>query len=78
LQIGNRGEDVRRWQKFLSRDQGIKLDPDSMALDGIFGAGTRHGTSTYQVTKGLTPSGIVDSKTYEQAVEDGFNPKGDV
>ncbi len=73
LQMGSHGQDVRKWQKFLSRDQGIELDFDSMALDGIFGVGTTHGTKTYQASKGLNPSGIVDSATYVQAVEDGFD-----
>jgi murein L,D-transpeptidase YcbB/YkuD len=44
-----------------------------MALDGIFEPSTRHGTKTYQASKGLNPSGIVDSATYVQAVEDGFD-----
>ncbi len=36
LKMGSRGQEVREWQKFLSRDQGIELDPASMALDGVY------------------------------------------
>ncbi|MBD2056973.1 peptidoglycan-binding protein [Oculatella sp. FACHB-28] len=78
LKMGSRGQEVRRWQKFLSRNQGIKLDPASMALDGVYGPGTTQGTRTYQINKGLVSSGIVDSTTYVQAVEDGFDPIIDV
>jgi peptidoglycan hydrolase-like protein with peptidoglycan-binding domain len=78
LKIGASGEAVRKWQKFLSRDKGIKLDPESMALDGIYGAGTAHGTKTYQASTSLTASGIVDSVTLVQALEDGFDASVDV
>lgn len=75
LQIGSHGQDVRKWQKFLSRDQGIELDHESMGLDGIYGPGTSQGTKTYQASKSLERNGIVDPKTYNQAVKDGFVPK---
>jgi peptidoglycan hydrolase-like protein with peptidoglycan-binding domain len=78
LKIGSSGKDVRKWQKFLSQDQEIKLDPESMALDGIYGVGTAHGTITYQASKSLTASGIVDSITLAQALEDGFDARIDV
>jgi peptidoglycan hydrolase-like protein with peptidoglycan-binding domain len=71
LKMGSRGEPVQRWQKFLLA-QGINLDPESRALDGIFGAGTNAGTREYQSKKDLTPSGVVDSETYNQALKDRF------
>jgi len=72
LQMGSHGQDVRRWQKFLSRDQGIELDTDSMALDGIFGPGTTAGTEEYQRRRSLTVNGVVEPETYNQALKDGF------
>ncbi len=72
LQIGSHDQDVRKWQKFLSQDQGIELDPESTALDGIFGPGTAAGTQEYQRRKGLTPNGVVNSETHNQALKDGF------
>lgn len=80
LKVGNRGLEVRKWQKFL-RDQGMPLDMESAALDGIFGPGTAGGTRAYQTSKaskGLSPSGIVDAETYAQAVEDGFDSTMDI
>lgn len=73
LKIGDRGLEVRKWQKFL-REQGMPLDMESAALDGIFGPGTAGGTRAYQTSKGLSLSGIVDAETYAQAVKDGFDP----
>jgi peptidoglycan hydrolase-like protein with peptidoglycan-binding domain len=54
------------------------LDPESMALDGIYGTGTTLGTKTYQDNKNLPAIGIVDSDTLAQAIEDGFTPSIDV
>jgi hypothetical protein len=78
LKIGSHGEDVRKWQKFLIVEQKILLDPESMALDGIYGPGTTLGTKTYQANKSLPANGIVDSDTLSQAIEDDFNPSIDV
>ncbi len=80
LKVGDRGLEVCKWQKFL-REQGMPLDSDSRALDGIFGPGTAGGTRAYQTSKaskGLSPSGIVDAETYAQAVKDGFDPTVDI
>jgi peptidoglycan hydrolase-like protein with peptidoglycan-binding domain len=71
LQRGSTGESVRLWQQFLNQ-QNIPLDPESRALDGIFGPGTERGTVKYQINKGLPPIGIVDTQTYDRAVEDQF------
>lgn len=71
LQRGSIGEAVRLWQQFLD-GQDIPLDPESRALDGIFGPGTERGTKEYQARKELPLTGIVDSQTYEKAVKDEF------
>jgi peptidoglycan hydrolase-like protein with peptidoglycan-binding domain len=71
LKRGSIGEAVRLWQQFLN-EQNIPLDPESRALDGIFGVGTERGTKEYQARRGLPLTGIVDSQTYDKAVKDEF------
>ena len=71
LDRGTRGDLVRSWQLFL-RSQGIKMDFSSNAGDGIFGPGTVRGTQEYQSRHGLKVTGIVDSETYDIAVQQGF------
>lgn len=71
LRLGHNGEAVREWQKFLVKQE-VPLDDSSRAGDGIFGIGTERGTTQYQLRKGLTPTGEVNSDTYAKAVEDGY------
>ena len=58
-QIGDRGQAVRSLQQALVA-QGISV---TGGVDGIFGQGTSHAIKTFQSSKGLTPSGVVNSTT---------------
>lgn len=75
LKIGSGGDTVRDWQLFLVF-QGIKMDIESNAGDGIFGTGTQQGTQEYQSKKGLSATGIVDSATYAKAIQEGLKQQG--
>jgi len=59
LRKGMRGDDVKQLQKKLS-DLGYVL-----AVDGIFGSGTRSQVKKYQRKNGLEADGIVGPKTWE-------------
>lgn len=68
LKRGSTGEVVERWQQFLI-GHGF---PDLVA-DGKFGQATEDATKKYQLSKGLKDDGIIGSKTYAKALEDGFD-----
>lgn len=70
---GAQGKLIRGWQLFLV-SQGIEMDSFSNAGDGIFGAGTVAGTKEYQSRNKLKVTGVVDSETYDLAVQQGFTP----
>ena len=57
LSIGDRGQQVRRLQEALNA-QG-----ESLVTDGIFGASTHAAVISFQARHGLTPDGIVGSRT---------------
>lgn len=57
LSIGDRGQQVKRLQEALNA-QGESLD-----ADGVFGPGTHAAVVSFQARHGLTPDGIVGSKT---------------
>jgi peptidoglycan hydrolase-like protein with peptidoglycan-binding domain len=63
------GSDVSAWQQFLA-DQGFYDD----AIDGVYGPLTAQGTRDYQTNKGLGVDGVVGTRTFSQAVLDGFEP----
>ena len=58
-QIGDRGQTVRSLQQALVA-QGISV---TGGVDGIFGQGTSNAIKTFQSSKGLTSSGVVNSTT---------------
>ena len=58
-QIGDRGQNVRSLQQALVT-QGISV---TGGVDGIFGQGTSNAIKTFQSSKGLTNSGVVNSTT---------------
>ena len=58
-QIGDRGQTVRSLQQALVA-QGISV---AGGVDGIFGQGTSNAVKTFQSSKGLTSSGVVNSTT---------------
>jgi hypothetical protein len=57
LSIGDRGQQVKRLQEALNA-QG-----ESLVTDGIFGASTHAAVISFQARHGLTPDGIVGSRT---------------
>jgi peptidoglycan hydrolase-like protein with peptidoglycan-binding domain len=59
LAQGNRGPAVRSLQQALV-DAGIVV---AGGVDGVFGPGTAAGLKTFQTTKGLTGTGVVDAAT---------------
>lgn len=62
IQLGSKGEDVKKWQTILNTAIGAGL-----TVDGVFGNGTRDKTIDYQKRKQLTPDGVVGAKTWAQA-----------
>jgi hypothetical protein len=67
LRIGDRGDDVRKWQFFLI---GQGYDPG--IADGIFGERTKAATIAFQREYNLQPDGIVGNKTAGMAMTLGF------
>lgn len=68
IQTGTKGPEVGNWQRFLN-EAGASLD-----VDEDFGPLTKDATETWQATKGLLSSGIVDNTTLSQALMDGYIP----
>ena len=68
LKFGERGDDVRRWQYFLT---GLQFEVGE--VDGIFGEKTRHATIAFQRLHQLQPDGIVGNKTAGTAMALGFD-----
>jgi peptidoglycan hydrolase-like protein with peptidoglycan-binding domain len=63
LRMGDRSEDVERWQNFLV---GQGLDPGP--VDGIFGQRTHDATIAFQGRHGLVGDGIVGNRSIGQAM----------
>jgi putative chitinase len=55
LQIGSRGDDVKKLQEKLG-----------LTADGIFGKGTAEAVKTWQKNNGLTPDGLVGQSTWNK------------
>lgn len=67
LRTGSTGEGVRQWQLFLIGEGLLKE-----VADGIYGPVTGAATIKYQKSKGLTSDGVVGSKTFAEAINDGM------
>jgi len=67
IRQGSSGEPVRQWQLFLIGEGFLRE-----VADGIFGPVTDAATRKYQKAKGLTVDGVVGSKTYAQAINEGM------
>ena len=57
LSIGDRGQQVKRLQEALN------ARGENLTADGIFGPGTHAAVISFQARNGLTPDGIVGSRT---------------
>ncbi|WP_051203398.1 peptidoglycan-binding domain-containing protein [Hugenholtzia roseola] len=66
IQQGSKSPEVLQWQKFL-----VQIG-NNIAVDGIFGAGTRQATMNFQKSVGLTADGIVGKNTYTAARQKGY------
>lgn len=67
LRVGSTGDDVRRWQSFLTA-KGYDPGP----VDGIFGPKTRAGTIAFQRATGIVVDGIAGPETFRTALEVGW------
>lgn len=70
LKLGLRGDDVIRWETFL---KGC-YPKNSLIVDVLFDQPTHDLTCKFQSDNGLSPDGIVGSRTYGAAMRRGFNP----
>jgi peptidoglycan hydrolase-like protein with peptidoglycan-binding domain len=68
IKKGSTGSGVEKWQHFL-----IGEGFTEVVADGDFGTKTDAATKKYQTAKGLRPDGVVGSRTYAKALEDGFD-----
>jgi peptidoglycan hydrolase-like protein with peptidoglycan-binding domain len=60
VQYGENGDAVKQAQRALRRTPNL-----TVVVDGIFGPATEEATKAFQESAGLTPSGVVDAKTWE-------------
>lgn len=67
LRVGSSGDDVRRWQTFLTA-QGHDPGP----IDGAFGPKTRAGTISFQRAASIGVDGVAGPETYRAALETGW------
>jgi len=67
--------DVAVWQQFLIVRQLLSGPNIRRLLDGNFGPKTEEATEAFQVSAGVTPTGIVDAATNRVAIERGFVPR---
>lgn len=67
IRIGNRGEDVAQWQRFLASKE---FKPGS--IDGVFGAATQKATIAFQEAHQLVPDGSVGPATRAAAQDMGL------
>lgn len=69
LDIGSSGEDVQKIQEQLNRiSDNYPLIP-KISEDGIFGERTQNAVKVFQSVFGLTPDGIVGSRTWYKIQE---------
>lgn len=68
LRLGSSGEDVERWQRFLSAEALLQG-----RVDGRFGAGTDAATRAFQRVHRLKEDGVVGSKTLGMAMQHGLD-----
>ncbi len=64
LKEGSRGDVVRLAQYFLSVIANYNRSVRPLAVDGIFGPGTKASVIDFQKAYGLTPDGIIGEKTW--------------
>lgn len=69
LRRGSDGEEVRRWQRFLT-GQGLL----ESGADGVFGPFTEKATKVFQRRAKLDADGVVGPATYAAALQRGFDP----
>ncbi len=65
LRVGSRGNGVRNLQYFLSYLSGFYETIPNVAVDGVFGEGTRQAVEAAQRTFGLPIDGVVGERTWD-------------
>ena len=72
LQLGSRGENVRKLQGYL------RMLGQTLAVDGVYGPETRQAVITFQAQSGVRPiDGIVGPRTWE-AIEQNLGMNVDI
>jgi peptidoglycan hydrolase-like protein with peptidoglycan-binding domain len=66
LQLGSRGENVRRIQNWLNAVSAVYPDVPSVSADGIFGPLTQNAVQAFQSRFNLTADGIVGRITWNR------------
>jgi peptidoglycan hydrolase-like protein with peptidoglycan-binding domain len=69
LKLNSHGDDVAKWQQFLT-DAGFKPG----TVDGFFGDATVAATTAFQEKQDLTPDGTLGNETLGKAMTLGFKP----
>jgi peptidoglycan hydrolase-like protein with peptidoglycan-binding domain len=69
LKLNFHGDDVTKWQQFLT-DTGFEPGP----VDGFFGDDTAAATMAFQEKQGLTRDGTLGNETFGKAMTLGFKP----
>ncbi|HKO53472.1 MAG TPA: peptidoglycan-binding domain-containing protein, partial [Polyangiaceae bacterium] len=67
--------DVATWQQFLIVRQLLSGPNIRRLLDGNFGPKTEEATEAFQISAGISSTGIVDAVTNRAAIERGFVPR---
>lgn len=71
LSVGSRGVNVSVMQSYLNAiKNGIFPSLPRLAVDGIFGSGTKNAVTQYQGLSGLKQDGIIGKLTWESIAED--------
>lgn len=64
LEVGNRGNDVKALQYFIDYLSAYEESIPPIDIDGIFGEETRNAVIAFQRAYGLSPTGIVEERTW--------------
>lgn len=65
LRFGSKGDAVTAWQLVLRFD--LNLTPEQLAIDGVFGPGTKQRTIAWQRRNKIPADGIVGPKSWKKA-----------
>lgn len=69
LTVGDTGCAIRSLQYFLTTISFYNNQVSPIAIDGIYGPGTKSAVSSFQKAYGLEPTGIVNAATWEKLID---------